>query len=154
MKGFLIALGLVFGLIVVCLGLTALNFTCGAVSNASSVLKKEVYPEALLRKYEWFKNASAELDKKTADIAIYTAKINDLKDQYKGEKRSAWDRTDKETMNQWDQELAGIKASYNGLSAEYNAQMSKINWAFCNVGQLPPGSTQPLPREYKPYVEQ
>lgn len=134
-------------------GLTVMNFTCGAVSNTSKVLQKEVYPEALLRKYEWFKNASAELDKKNADIKVYSSKIADMREEYKGEKRSAWDRTDKETMNQWEQELAGIKASYNALGAEYNSQMSKINWAFCNVGQLPP-SAQPLPREFKPYVEQ
>jgi len=130
------------------------NFTCGAVGNAAAVAKKELYPAALLKKYEWFKNASSELDKKQADIAVYSSKIESMREEYKGEKRSAWDRTDKETMNIWDQELAGIKASYNSLSAEYNAQMSKINWAFCNVGQLPPGSSIPLPREYKPYIEQ
>jgi len=48
--------------------------------------------------------------------------------------------------------VAGIKASYNQLAAEYNAGMVKINWRYTNVGDLPPGSTEPLPREFKPYI--
>ena len=152
MKNAFTIIAVICGLFGLFVCLTIADLTCGAVSNTAKVARKEVYPEALLRKYEWFKNSEAQLDKKVADIAIYSAKIKDLKKQYKGEKRSAWDRTDKETMNQWEQELAGIKASYNSLSAEYNAQMAKINWAFCNIGQCPDGSTSPLPREYKPYI--
>jgi hypothetical protein len=67
--------------------------------------------------------------------------------------RSGWDRADKETWRIWCEELAGIKASYNGLAAEYNAQMAKINWAFCNVGTLPMGADTALPEEYWPYLE-
>ena len=151
MKTVLIAIGIIVVCIALFLGLTALNFTCGAVNNAAAVAQKELYPEVLLNKYEWFKNAAAELDKKQADISIYTKKIEGMRAEYAGTKRTAWDRTDKETINQWEQELAGIRSSYNGLAAEYNSQMSKINWAFCNVGKLPPGATNPLPREYKPY---
>jgi hypothetical protein len=154
----------IFGIIVLLIVLTVLGFVChvtgkaselahGAIDNAGVVVKRELYPEALLRKYEWFKNASAELDKKQADISIYTNKIKAMREEYKGEKRSAWDRTDKESMNIWEQELAGIRASYNGLAAEYNAQHSKMNWAFCDIGKCPPGSTNPLPRTYKPYEE-
>lgn len=56
------------------------------------------------------------------------------------------------TCNRWSQEVAGIKASYNSLAAEYNSQMSKFNWQFAEKGKLPPGATDPLPREFKPYV--
>jgi hypothetical protein len=146
-------INIVFLLVSLFVGITIMNFTCGVFNNASAVIKKEVYPAALLKKYEWFKNASAELDKKQADISLYASKIISMRKEYEGEKRSAWDRTDKETFNIWEQELAGIKASYNGLAAEYNAQMAKINWAFCNIGKLPPGAITPLPREYKPYKE-
>lgn len=97
---------------------------------------------------------ASEAKQKQADISVYTSKIKSMRDDYAGQKRSSWDRTDKETFNVWEQELAGIKASYNGLSAEYNAQMAKINWAFCNIGKLPPGATSPLPREYKPYEQE
>lgn len=154
MKTTFAIIGIVLLLMVAGIGLTLMNFTCGAVDNAAQVAKKEFYPDALLRKYEWFKNASAELDKKIADISVYSNKIKSMREEYKGEKRSSWDRTDKESFNTWEQELAGIKASYNGLSAEYNSQMAKFNYKFCNVGDLPPGSTNPLPREYKPYIEE
>jgi len=145
----------IFGIVVLCIiGFTLLfatcgvvNFSCGALNNAAQVAKKELYPDALLKKYEWFKNASASLDKKVADISVYDEKLADLKKDKK-----TWDRTDKETYRIWAEELAGIKSSYNDLSAEYNAQMSKLNWKFCNVGELPPGAIQPLPREYKPYI--
>jgi hypothetical protein len=152
-KNIIYGVGILVFLVVISIGMGVLNFTCGAVDNAAKVAQKELYPEALLRKYEWFKNASAELDKKQADIAVYSTKIKTMREEYAGEKRSQWDRVDKEISSVWEQELAGIKASYNGLSAEYNSQMSKINWALCNVGKLPPGATTPLPREYRSYVE-
>jgi hypothetical protein len=153
-KTILWLIGIVIFIIVVGSGLSIVIRGCslitGAVGNAGAVVQKELYPSALLKKYEWFKDASAQLDKKVADINIYETKIQNMKKDYSGQKRSAWDRTDKENMNIWEQELAGIKASYNGLSAEYNAQMSKINWAFCNRGTMP-ANLNPLPREYKPY---
>ena len=160
MKGFLIVIGIgallislsVLGFVCHIAG-TAGNFVGGAVDNAGQVAKKEFYPDALLRKYEWFKDASAQLDKKQADIQIYTNKVKDMHKEYEGTKRKDWDRTDKETFSVWEQELAGIRASYNGLASEYNAQMSKFNYKFCNIGECPPGSTNPLPREYKPYEE-
>ena len=64
-----------------------------------------------------------------------------------------WPREDREQFNLWEQEVAGIKASYNMLAADYNAQMAKFNWAFAERGKLPEGATDPLPREYKPYEE-
>jgi len=57
----------------------------------------------------------------------------------------------REQVGLWQSEVAGITASYNALAADYNAQMSKINYRFCNVGDLPRGATDPLPREFKPY---
>jgi hypothetical protein len=153
MKTALMIIGGLVILAAVSIGAGFMNFTCGAMNNAAVVAKKEFYPEALLRKYEWFKNAAAELDKKQADISIYTNKIKEMRKDYEGQKRSSWDRTDKEAFNTWEQELAGIRASYNGLAAEYNSQHSKMNWAFCDIGRCPPGSTSPLPREFKPYEE-
>ncbi len=67
--------------------------------------------------------------------------------------RNKWPREDREQYNLWQSEVAGIKASYNTLAAEYNAQMSKMNWRFTNVGELPKGAETPLPREFKPYQE-
>lgn len=134
--------------------LSLLVFTsCGRyVQDAKDTAFKELKVSTLLTKYEWFKDASAQLDKKLADIAIYDAKMKTISEGYAGVSRKDWARDDREQLSIWASELAGVKASFNGLSAEYNAQMSKINWRFCNVGDLPPGATISLPREYKSYL--
>lgn len=126
---------------------------CGFFGSAVDVAKQEFDPHELLRKYTWFKDAAAQLDKKQADIKVYENRFKDLKDAYVGKARSEWARDDREQYNIWSAEVAGIRASYNGLASEFNANMSKENWRFCEVGRLPPGVTVPLPREYKPYEE-
>lgn len=154
-------LGRIFGVIVavMVLGTTlgvvgcALGLIGGVATNTAAVIQKEFYPDALLRKYEWFKDASAALDKKSADMGVYDARLKSLSEQYVGVKRAAWARDDREQSSIWQSELAGIKASYNQLAAEYNAEMVKFNWRFTNVGDVPQGG-KPLPREYRPYVEQ
>jgi hypothetical protein len=131
---------------------------CGLVSwfanDAIKVAKQEFSPTELLRKYEWFKDTAAQLDKKKADIAVYNVRLTSMKDDYEGTKRKDWDRTDKEQMSLWQGELAGVKSSFNGLAAEYNSQMAKANWSFCNAGSLPQGATEVLPREFAAYVNE
>jgi hypothetical protein len=128
--------------------------SCRYADDASDTLFKETKASTLLKKYEYFKDVAAALDAKKADIGVYERKFQDLKDQYKGVPRKDWARDDRESYNTWSQEVAGIKLSYNKLCADYNAQMSKMNWSFCNVGTLPQGATEPLPREFRQYLEQ
>lgn len=130
----------------------AIGYVISWFSEGASVIKEEFGPRAMLEKYEWCKDAAAQLDKKNADITVYSSRLKSMEDSYEGLKRRSWDRTDKEQHNLWVQEVAGVKASFNSLAAEFNAQMSKFNWAFANVGTLPQGATDPLPREFKPYV--
>lgn len=151
---------LMIGSTILGIGACALGLVGGVASNAAEVVKKELYPDALLRKYEWFKDASAALDQKQANIRVYKTKLDSLTASY-GPARSNsfgsrrdWARDDREQWSIWSSELAGIKASYNSLAAEYNSQMSKLNWRFTNIGDLPPGASTPLPREFKPYVEE
>lgn len=127
------------------LGLKVVVLPLWFAGRTVDVVKKELDPQELLRKYEWFKDASAQLDKKIADINVYQAKVS------KYEKMENLDRTSREQLMTWDQELAGIKASFNSLAAEYNSNMKKINWRFCNAGDLPEGATEVLPKEFKPY---
>ncbi len=129
-----IALSAIFG---------AVSLVGGFFSSSARVVQKEFYPEALLRKYEWFKDAAAQLDKKRADVAVYEARLKEAK---------VIDRVEREQRMLWQTELAGVKSSYNALAAEYNAQMAKFNWRFTNIGDLPPGATETLPREFKPYL--
>lgn len=125
----------------------------GIFGETAQVAKEQFGPRAMLQKYEWFKDCSAQLDQKVGSIGVYQQRIDSMIADYEGVSRKDWPRTDREQMSQWRAEVAGVKASYNQLSAEYNAQMSKFNWSFANAGSLPEGATTPLPREYKPYLE-
>ena len=139
------------------LGIIALVFisitgrACHWIGRTADVVTQEVDPAVLLKKYEWFKNASAALDKSLADLKVYDSRIQSLEADYKGIPKIKWPREDREQLSVWRSEVAGIAANYNSIAADYNAQMSKINWAFTNIGSLPRGATELLPREYKPY---
>jgi hypothetical protein len=108
-------------------------------------------PALLLKKYEWFKDVLAQCDKKLADIQVYKNRLASMEKSYEDVPRKDWDRTDKEQFNLWEQEVAGVIASYNGLAAEYNSAMAKINYSFTNVGSLPMGAVEALPREVREY---
>ncbi len=114
--------------------------------------KKQFSPSELLRKYEWFKDASAACEQKLATLKVYESRFKDMKKDYGTQTRDKWSRDDREQWNVWESEYIGVKASYNDLVGEYNATMAKFNYSFCNVGTLPQGATEPLPREYKPYL--
>ena len=136
--------------IVVILMVVGRGLSC--VGEGMQVAQEEFGPRALLKKYELFKDMSASLDKLKADIGVYETRVAAMEKDYEGTPRKDWDRTDMEQMSLWRQEVAGVKAQFNGVAAEYNAAMSKFNYAFCNVGSLPEGATEPLPREYKTYI--
>lgn len=124
----------------------------GWFGRTAEVVSQQVDPGVMLKRYEWFKDASAALDAKGASIEIYEKRFKDLEAQYTGIPRRDWAREDREQWNLWQSEVAGIKSSFNILAADYNSQMSKWNYAFTNVGDLPKGATKVLPKEYKPYV--
>lgn len=132
--------------------LVGLITSCRYVNDASDTTFNEFKPSALLKKYSDFKDMAAQLDQKLASLKVYEQRFTDLKDQYKGVSRKDWARDDREQYNLWQSEQAGIKASYNDLAAQYNANMAKFNYRFCNTGTLPQGATVPLPREYRAYL--
>ncbi len=122
------------------------------ISESGSVARQELGPKAALKKYEWFKDASAELDKKKGDIEVQSASLKELEKAYAGKSRSEWMRDDRAEHNQLKAELNGLKASFNQLAAEYNSGMAKLNYSFANQGKLPEGASVPLQREYKTYI--
>ncbi len=117
--------------------------TTGIIGDGCNTVKKEFQPSALLKKYEYFKDLSAGIDKKRADIEMYR---EDLKDY------DPADKEDRFNLQQRKSELMGIISIHNDMCADYNAAMAKFNYAFCNVGTLPAGATVPLPREHKTYI--
>lgn len=112
-------------------------------TNTADTIHKEFSASALLKKYEHFKDLSAAIDSKRADLNAYKENLADYK------------VTDKDSRFYYEQskaEAMGILMIYNNLVAEYNSGMSKFNYAFCNAGTLPASNLTPLPREHKPYL--
>lgn len=125
---------------------------CRYANNAADTLYQEVNAGELLRKYQWFKQTAAAADSKLASIKLYENRIKQLNTDYAGKSPTDWQRSDRDSLNLWRSEYAGIVASYNSLAAEYNAAMASVNWAFCNVGTLPKGASEVLPREFRTYL--
>ena len=120
--------------------------SCGWFAEGAEVAKEEFGPRASLEKYEWFKDASATIDEKRHTIKVYEQNKIDMLEDYQDIPRMDWDRLDKQQYNQWAMEVTGIKASYNKVVREYNAQSSKFNWDFYD--------TSPLPHSYSLYLDQ
>lgn len=149
-----IAFKVFFAVLAFSVVVSVVGYGLGWFSEAAKVTQEEFGPRAMLEKYEWFKDAAAQLEKKQADITVYDGRMTAINETYKDLARQKWPREDREQYNVWSSEVAGVKASYNSLAAEYNAQMAKFNWRFANVGELPKGAATPLPREFKPYTTQ
>lgn len=137
-----------FGVILV---LGVLGYTLGWCGEAAQVARQEMGPKAGLKKYEWFKEAAAQLARKEADIKVYQSRITSMKTDYEGKERIAWAREDREQMSVWESEVSGVISSYNGLAAEYNAASSKFNWAPFQ-GDQPEGSEN-IPMNFAAYKE-
>lgn len=137
-----------------CLFIKGCNTAEKFIDNGLKTTYEQFKPEELLRKYEWFKDASSQLDQKIATLKTYETRFGNIKMSYGNDStnRRVWDRSDKEQWNIWQSEYLGIKASYNDLCAQYNSSMVKFNYRFCNIGDLPQGASMPLPREFKPYI--
>lgn len=125
----------------------------GWFGEAADVSREELGPRTMLKRYTWFKDAAAAIDSRFSSIKIYEARMKRVEDNYKDVPRSKWARQDVDDYNLASMELAGMKAAYNSLAADYNAAMAKENWRFTNVGSLPQGADVPLPREFKLYLD-
>lgn len=124
---------------------TVLSLSLGIWGDAASTVKKEYSASAMLKKYEWFKDASATLESKLQTIKVYDQNMIDMHNDYIDIYRKDWDRLDKAQYNQWKVELAGLKASYNQLASEYNSQSNKFNWSpFNSDTEVPPNEIKQL----------
>jgi hypothetical protein len=144
---------IVVGLLLFCIPVGLVLRGCSVANEAANVAHEQFGPREALRKYEWFKDAAAQLEKKQADIKVYDTRLASLKEANGDTPRSKWARSDIEQWSIWQSESAGVRASFNSLAAEYNGQMAKFNWRFANAGSLPKGADMPLPREFKSYLE-
>lgn len=146
-----LAVKTVIGIFILGIVISVIGYPLGWFSSAAKVAQKEFGPEAAMQKYGWFKDAAAQLDKKRADVQVYEGRLKAMEESYKTVPREKWPREDREQYNVWSSEVAGVKAGYNSLAAEYNANMAKFNWRFANIGDVPQGA-QPLPRDFPEYT--
>lgn len=123
-----------FGIVIL---FSTLSYGFGWFSEAAAVAKEEFGAKASLKKYEWFKDASETILEKKQTILVYQTNVDQMKKDYSDTKRKDWDRIDKQQYNQWSLEIVGLKASYNKVVKEYNAQSSKFNWKIYNTSDLP-----------------
>ena len=133
------------------LGLFAFGAFTGTVGSAAKILRDEISPVELNRKYEWFKDAYAVLESKRATLDGYKADRVGLDKTY-GADASKWPRDVRTDQSLLRSEARGIAASYNNLAADYNAEMAKWHTRFINVGRLPAGGNGELPREVAQYI--
>jgi len=101
-----------FGYLVLVLMLaSSLGILLNTCSDTEKVINKEFSPSALLKKYEYFKDASAAIDKQRADIDMYQKEIESM---------SSTDKDDKFYIQQRKSELIGIISIHNQLCSDYN----------------------------------
>jgi len=117
------------------IGLITMNML-GWLGGASQVAHEEFGAKAMLTKYEWFKDADAQLVKKEQDTIAYQSKINSMKDFYGNSTPQEWSRQDREQLWLWESELTGVISSYNYLCQEYNSQSNKFNWDKFKTSEL------------------
>ena len=103
-----------------------LSFGYSMLSSTAKVANKEFGAEAALKKYEWFKDASNEIERKLKDIQVYENKI---------EKLCSNDKSNNCMIMQ--EQLFGLTSNYNGLVADYNSASSKFNWNLFNTENIP-----------------
>lgn len=135
------------------IGILLISVGCRHVADANETFYQETKASTLLERYSRFKDMHANLSSKLAGIEALKKKITGMEDDYAGVPRSEWQRADIQALNQWRGELDALKLSYNSLAAQYNSEMAKANVSYTNVGDLPKGATQTLPREVAPYIE-
>lgn len=127
----------VAGFVVLIGSVSVVSYTLGWFGEGATVVQQEFGPRKSLIKYEWFVDQSNAIKARENDISLYEDRIKSLEDQYKDVQRKDWPRDDREGHNQQKAELAGIKASYNDLVREYNANSQKFNWNYANPNQIP-----------------
>ena len=148
MKKVLVISAILAFLVVAPIGLFGLNW----LSKAVNVVAEQVDPQRLLREYETFKEIHAALTSRRQGIDVLQSRVSTFMQDYEGVSRKDIPRDDRNALTQMRSERAGMVLMFNDLAADYNARMAKVNFRFCNVGDLPQGVTEPLPRNYVLYL--
>ncbi len=117
------------------------------------VAREEFGARATLKRYEWFKDAAAQIAARDASLKVFESRFAALKKAYGETPRAEWARADQEQGNLWEQEITGLIAARNSLADEYNAAMVKEHHKIFNLGAMPKDG-KVLPREYVLYAQE
>jgi hypothetical protein len=99
------------------------------------MVEDQYAPDAILHKYEWFKNQYNSIQQ----IGIRTEQSRLAIENYKqmmGDP-SKWNFSQHEEFSRLSTIYSGYQSQYNALAAEYNSQSSKFNWDFARTNELP-----------------
>jgi len=120
----------------------AASYVFGWFREGAEVMQTELGPKALLKKYVWFKDTAQRLQAQHANIETFEADLQATRGDYPDLSKAP--RDVRESIEQHRAEIRGLKAAFNGLAAEYNANVRKVNWRAMN--------TESLPSEFTSYV--
>lgn len=143
---FSIAVKVILGIFALGALIGVLGYGFGWFSEAAQVAKEELGPRALLKKYSWFKDTAQQLQAKKANIDTAETDLGAVKAEWANVPATQVPRDVRESWEQRRAELRGLKANFNQLAAEYNANVRKVNWSAMN--------TENLPAEFTEYVVQ
>lgn len=117
--------------------------------QATNVIHNEFSPQTMLNRYNWFKDCYSRINSFDANISAYKNTLIETRKTY-GEPNT-WPVDVRKDISLQTREINGILSMRNNLASEYNANMAKFQFRFTNVGDLPAGATEPLPREIIEY---
>lgn len=128
------------------MGLYITTTSCQFVDDGVRTAHQEYDPSAMLKKYEWFKNQSARIQKMDQDIANSKKLRDGIKGQFEadnGKDHKSWDPVTRkqyqDKVDLQDQMVMATVSQRNSIVADYNAQSAKFNWSsFKTNDDLPP----------------
>lgn len=130
--------------------LPIIGYGCSFVGNAANTAYNEFKPSKLLEKYTEFKTIHSRLSAMKATIDTLEASKQSTILSY-GSDMAKMPRDVRQDLASSTAEIAGTKAAFNRLASDYNRNMALFNYRFCNIGELPEGAFDPLPRDYVEY---
>lgn len=154
------AIGLILVVAVVVVGISG---CCGFIGpwasipgkineGAATVVVSNFDPVRMQKVYENLQTLKTDIEKYKVIALTYDDKQQSLMKLY-GANATAWPKDVRSEYADDDWAKTGALNNYNNLVSQYNGEMSKWNYAFCNIGPAPYGvqGYQPMPKGYREY---
>lgn len=120
-----------------------------AIDSASRVITKELMPEALNQKYNWFKEQASAIRAQRAKIDLMRGNMKAANARAEGRQLS---RTAEERLFTQEQDFQNTILAYNSMIGAYNGEMAKWHTEFANFGAMPNGWSDITPTKFPDYI--